>query len=55
MNLIFLNENFLIQELFYSFVQAIKMLLMVVLLFALCWLPLQSYYVLQTIFPVINE
>jgi hypothetical protein len=34
--------------------QVIKMLVMVVALFALCWLPLQTYNVLQDIFPDIN-
>lgn len=35
--------------------QVIKMLVVVVALFALCWLPLQTYNVLQDIFPQINE
>jgi leucokinin receptor len=34
--------------------QVIKMLVIVVALFALCWLPLQTYNVLQDIFPEIN-
>jgi len=34
--------------------QVIKMLVIVVALFALCWLPLQSYNVLQDIYPEIN-
>jgi hypothetical protein len=34
--------------------QVIKMLVIVVALFALCWLPLQTYNVLQDIFPQIN-
>jgi hypothetical protein len=37
------------------FAQVIKMLVVVVALFALCWLPLQTYNVLQDIFPKINE
>ncbi|ODM92526.1 Tachykinin-like peptide receptor 99D, partial [Orchesella cincta] len=32
----------------------IKMLALVVLLFALCWLPLQTYYFAQTLIPSIN-
>ncbi|CAB3387941.1 Hypothetical predicted protein [Cloeon dipterum] len=35
--------------------RVIKMLVVVVALFALCWLPLQTYNVLQDIFPKINE
>ncbi|XP_077292099.1 neuromedin-K receptor-like [Arctopsyche grandis] len=35
--------------------KVIKMLFIVVSLFALCWLPLQTYNVLQDIFPKINE
>lgn len=34
--------------------QVIKMLVIVVALFAICWLPLQSYNVLQDIYPEIN-
>jgi hypothetical protein len=34
--------------------QVIKMLVIVVALFALCWLPLQTYNVLQDIIPDIN-
>jgi leucokinin receptor len=34
--------------------QVIKMLVIVVALFALCWLPLQTYNVLQDVFPEIN-
>ncbi|CAL8086046.1 unnamed protein product [Orchesella dallaii] len=34
--------------------KVIKMLALVVLLFALCWLPLQTYYFLQTLIPSIN-
>lgn len=37
------------------FFQVIKMLVIVVTLFALCWLPLQTYNVLQEIFPEINS
>ncbi|KAJ9591745.1 hypothetical protein L9F63_001681, partial [Diploptera punctata] len=33
----------------------IKMLVIVVALFALCWLPLQTYNVLQDIYPQINQ
>ncbi|CAK1553684.1 unnamed protein product [Leptosia nina] len=35
--------------------RVIKMLVLVVALFAICWLPLQSYFLLQTLFPSINE
>ncbi|KAF4528010.1 hypothetical protein B566_EDAN002193 [Ephemera danica] len=35
--------------------RVIKMLVVVVALFALCWLPLQTYNVLQDIFPGIND
>jgi len=35
-------------------VQVIKMLLIVVALFALCWLPLQLYNLLAVLFPEIN-
>ncbi|XP_041976564.1 probable G-protein coupled receptor 83 [Aricia agestis] len=35
--------------------RVIKMLVLVVALFALCWLPLQSYMLLQSFFPSINE
>ncbi|XP_050681773.1 substance-K receptor-like [Leptidea sinapis] len=35
--------------------RVIKMLVLVVVLFALCWLPLQSYLLLQSFFPSINE
>lgn len=35
--------------------KVIKMLVIVVALFALCWLPLQSYLLLMSFFPVINE
>ncbi|XP_046980236.1 prolactin-releasing peptide receptor-like isoform X1 [Schistocerca americana] len=35
--------------------RVIKMLVIVVALFALCWLPLQTYNVLQDVFPYINE
>jgi leucokinin receptor len=35
--------------------QVIKMLVIVVALFALCWLPLQTYNVLQYIYPQINQ
>ncbi|CAF4779322.1 unnamed protein product [Pieris macdunnoughi] len=35
--------------------RVIKMLVLVVALFAICWLPLQSYLLLQTLFPSINE
>ncbi|XP_045493515.1 RYamide receptor-like [Colias croceus] len=35
--------------------RVIKMLVLVVALFAICWLPLQSYLLLQTFFPSINE
>ncbi|XP_023939936.1 RYamide receptor [Bicyclus anynana] len=35
--------------------KVIKMLVLVVALFALCWLPLQSYMLLQSFFPTINE
>jgi len=35
--------------------QVIKMLVIVVALFGLCWLPLQTYMVLQEICPEINK
>ncbi|KAM3962347.1 neuropeptide receptor A23 [Aphomia sociella] len=35
--------------------KVIKMLVLVVALFAICWLPLQSYMMLQSFFPSINE
>ncbi|CAK1604236.1 unnamed protein product [Parnassius mnemosyne] len=35
--------------------RVIKMLVLVVALFALCWLPLQSYMLLQSFLPSINE
>ncbi|RZF35282.1 hypothetical protein LSTR_LSTR010311 [Laodelphax striatellus] len=35
--------------------KVIKMLVIVVALFAVCWLPLQTYNVLQDVFPGINE
>ncbi|XP_046392000.1 substance-K receptor-like [Ischnura elegans] len=35
--------------------RVIKMLFIVVALFALCWLPLQTYNVMQAIFPHINQ
>lgn len=35
--------------------KVIKMLIIVVALFTLCWLPLQTYNILQHIFPQINE
>ncbi|CAH2107307.1 unnamed protein product [Euphydryas editha] len=35
--------------------KVIKMLVLVVALFALCWLPLQTYMLLQSFFPSINE
>ncbi|XP_025209094.1 tachykinin-like peptides receptor 99D [Melanaphis sacchari] len=35
--------------------RVIKMLIIVVALFTLCWLPLQTYNILQHIFPQINE
>ncbi|XP_075233391.1 RYamide receptor-like [Lycorma delicatula] len=35
--------------------KVIKMLVIVVVLFAFCWLPLQTYNVLQDLFPVINQ
>ncbi|XP_049794464.1 RYamide receptor-like [Schistocerca nitens] len=35
--------------------RVIKMLVIVVTLFAVCWLPLQTYNVLQDVFPYINE
>jgi hypothetical protein len=35
--------------------QVLKTLLIVVALFAFCWLPLQSYTLLQDFFPQINE
>ncbi|KAF2362027.1 G protein-coupled receptor rhodopsin-like [Trinorchestia longiramus] len=35
--------------------KAIKMLFVVVAMFAFCWLPLQTYHVLQVIYPHINE
>jgi len=35
--------------------QVIKMLVIVVALFGLCWLPLQTYNVLQDVFPEINK
>lgn len=35
--------------------KVIKMLVIVVALFTLCWLPLQTYNILQHIFPEINE
>ncbi|CAL8085981.1 unnamed protein product [Orchesella dallaii] len=35
--------------------KVIKMLALVVLLFAVCWLPLQTYYMLQALFRSINE
>lgn len=35
--------------------KVIKMLLVVVTLFGLCWLPLQTYNVLQVTWPIINE
>jgi len=34
--------------------QVIKMLVIVVALFALCWLPLQLYNLLAILFPAIN-
>jgi leucokinin receptor len=34
--------------------QVIKMLVIVVALFALCWLPVQTYNVLQDVFSEIN-
>lgn len=36
-------------------VQVLKTLIIVVALFAFCWLPLQSYTLLQDFFPQINE
>ena len=40
---------------FYVFVvQVIKMLVIVVALFAFCWLPLQTYNLLSEIYPQIN-
>jgi leucokinin receptor len=35
--------------------QVIKMLVIVVALFAICWLPLQTYNILAYIYPEINE
>ncbi|KAG8260036.1 neuropeptide Y receptor activity protein, partial [Homalodisca vitripennis] len=35
--------------------KVIKMLVIVVALFGLCWLPLQTYNVLQDVFPEINK
>ncbi|XP_068630423.1 RYamide receptor-like [Battus philenor] len=35
--------------------RVIKMLVLVVALFAICWLPLQSYMMFQSFFPSINE
>lgn len=35
--------------------QVIKMLVIVVALFALCWLPLQTYNFLQDVYPDINR
>ena len=35
--------------------QVLKTLLIVVALFTLCWLPLQTYTILQDFFPRINE
>ncbi|ROT71292.1 neuropeptide GPCR A22, partial [Penaeus vannamei] len=35
--------------------KVIKMLSMVVILFAVCWAPLQTYHVLQEIYPAINR
>jgi len=38
----------------YWCVQVIKMLVIVVALFAFCWLPLQTYNLLSEIYPQIN-
>lgn len=35
--------------------QVIKMLVIVVVLFGVCWLPLQSYHILEVSWPQINE
>ena len=35
--------------------KVIKMLVIVVILFGICWLPLQTYNILQATFPQINE
>ncbi|XP_066980691.1 substance-K receptor-like [Macrobrachium rosenbergii] len=35
--------------------KVIKMLFIVVALFALCWAPLQSYHILQEIYPAVNK
>ena len=35
--------------------QVLKTLVIIVALFALCWLPLQAYTLLQDFFPQINE
>lgn len=45
-------------ELFISFgllLQVIKMLIIVVIVFGLCWLPLQLYNILYVTFPEVNE
>jgi hypothetical protein len=37
------------------FLKVIKMLMMVVVAFSLCWLPWQSYFLLSTVYPAINQ
>ena len=44
----------LISSLFFFF-KVVKVLMMVVVLFTLAWLPLQGYYVAQSIFPEVNK
>jgi hypothetical protein len=45
----------LLKVMIVTLLQVIKMLVIVVALFALCWLPLQTYNVLQYIYPEINQ
>jgi tachykinin-like receptor len=35
--------------------QVIKMLMMVVVTFSICWLPWQSYFLISTVYPAINQ
>jgi hypothetical protein len=35
--------------------KVIKMLMMVVVAFSFCWLPWQSYFLLSTVYPAINQ
>lgn len=49
------TKRFFLHVILFSHKQAIKVLMFVVGLFAVCWLPLQTYQVTSVLFSAINK